>query len=519
MPAKVILEVTAGPIQGTIFAFESHDTFLFGRHVTCHAKLPKDPLVSRHHFLLEVNPPDVRLRDLGSLNGTIVNDVKHGGRQPDETPEQVAGRRHPEVDLSHGDRITVGGTTIQVTVELPLACCQCSAEISEDDRELAEWTPGSFMCRECRSGLATAVPPPRNAALPPPLPNRIAKAGDEFPSTAAYVPRCERCGRDVSGELRNGRRGQYVCQTCRGAVASEKDGLRQLMQQAAERLRGPAAPEIDGYEIGGELGKGGMGVVYQATRKSDGQTVAIKMMLAQVAVEPSAREMFQREIHVTHSLRHPQIVSVFENGSAGSVFYFVMEYCNRGSLDRLINRQGGKLSLRMALPLMLQCLAGLEHAHREQFVHRDLKPHNILLDERDGRWAAKITDFGLAKSFEYAGLSGMTATGTFGGTFHFMPREQITEFKYVRPVSDVWSIAATFYNALTGRFPLEFPRDRDPMEVILRDDPVPLGARDPGIPAAVAAVIDRALSTDTGKRYQTAAEMRVALESAGGAGL
>jgi serine/threonine protein kinase len=205
-----------------------------------------------------------------------------------------------------------------------------------------------------------------------------------------------------------------------------------------------------------------------------------------------------------------------EAGSVGSAFFFVMEYCNRGSLYQLMKRHRGKLPLDTAAPLILQCLAGLEHAHEHKFVHRDLKPHNILLNERGGRWIAKVSDFGLAKDFEKAGLSGMTATGGFGGTCYFMPREQLVEFKRIRPVSDVWSIAATFYNALTGRYPLEFSSNRDPVEVILHDEPIPVRRRDSNIPVKVATVLDRALSTDTSRRFQTAAELRTAFVQAMG---
>jgi serine/threonine protein kinase len=149
-------------------------------------------------------------------------------------------------------------------------------------------------------------------------------------------------------------------------------------------------------------------------------------------------------------------------------------------------------------------------------VHRDLKPHNILLDEQAGRWSAKVSDFGLAKDFEKAGLSGMTATGGFAGTYHYMPREQLTEFKYIRPASDVWSLAATFYSAVTGRYPLEFSPQRDPMEVILHDEAVPIRQREPRLPAAVSAVFDRALLIDPAKRFPTTGEMRLALEQASG---
>jgi serine/threonine protein kinase len=300
-------------------------------------------------------------------------------------------------------------------------------------------------------------------------------------------------------------------------LVSQAGGLRRLMQEAAAKYRDPAGLNIGGYEIGDELGKGGMGVVYRAVRKADGATLAIKVMLARVAVDESARQMFLREIEVAKLLRHPHVVSLLESGSAGGAFFFAMEFCNRGSLAQLTKRQRGKLSLGMAAPLMQQILAGLEYAHEQGYVHRDLKPHNILLDEQAGHWTAKISDFGLAKNFEKAGLSGMTATGSFAGTYHFMPREQLTQFKYVRPVSDVWSIAATFYHMLTGRFPLDFPRDRDPMEVILHDEPVAIRQREASLPASVAEVIDRGLATDTARRYQTAGEFRAALEQATGA--
>ena len=98
MAGKIILEVVSGPITGKVFSFENHDTFVFGRHLNCHARLPKDRLVSRHHFILEVNPPDARIRDLGSLNGTYVNGAKYGGRSQDETPEDASSRRYPELD-------------------------------------------------------------------------------------------------------------------------------------------------------------------------------------------------------------------------------------------------------------------------------------------------------------------------------------------------------------------------------------------------------------------------------------
>jgi serine/threonine protein kinase len=121
---------------------------------------------------------------------------------------------------------------------------------------------------------------------------------------------------------------------------------------------------------------------------------------------------------------------------------------------------------------------------------------------------------GLAKNFAKAGLSGMTATGSFGGSFPFMPREQVTKYKYMRPVSDVWSIGATFYYLLTGQFPRDLARDQDPIEVILKDILVPIRKRDSTIPSRVAEVIDRSLSNNPNDRYTNADEMLLALEKA-----
>ncbi len=489
MPARVILEVCSGPIEGKSFRFDRHDTFLFGRGRDCHARIPKDPLVSRHHFILEANPPDVRIRDLGSRNGTRINGRKCGGRAAGETAEQAASRHYPEVDLKHGDRISVGNTTIEVKVELPLICSRCGAEISELDPQRTAPLPDNCVCTQCR-------------AKPPGVGRR---------ETIVEVVRCGCCGKGVSDEVQHGGRGEYVCRECQTDALSENGGLRRLIQDAAKRIRGAARLDISGYEIGEELGKGGMGAVYKAVRKADGCTVAVKVMLAKIAIDDDARRRFLQEIEIAGRLRHPHLVARLDSGAAGSVFYFVMEYCTGGSLDGLMRRRGGKLPAKIALSVLLQCVDGLEQAHQANIVHRDLKPQNILLDAQAGRTVAKIADFGLAKDFDAAGFSGMTMTGQVAGTYHFMPREQLTNFKYLQPVSDLWSLAATFYNSVTGHCPLDFPVGRDPVAVILHEDPVPLRKRDPAIAPALAAVIDRALLTDPGERYQTAAELKEAL--------
>ena len=425
MSAKVHLKITQGEGAGKIFDFTEHDTFVFGRMDDCHACIPDDDQVSRHHFILEVNPPAACLRDLGSLNGTHVNGKKFGAREKDEAPEQGAKRRHPEVTLKHGDRIQVGRTELEVSIEQP----------KEAPRHLVDPQLGDI----------SLLSPEQLARLIFGSPDRVVKPKLEIP----------------------------------------------------------------GCQIEAEIGRGGFGAVYRA-RRTDGSVVAVKVMLSRVDADDEAIEKFKREIAVTAKLQHPKIVRVLESGASGAVFYFVMEFCDGGSAWDLMLKNKGRLSLAQARPIILGALEALAFAHDKGFVHRDLKPQNILLS----RGEVRLSDFGLAKSFQQAGLSGMSMTGGYAGTPVFMPREQITNFKYVKPVSDVWSMGATIYNMLTGAYPYPFSKDRDPIDVILNDDIVPIGQRDKALSKNLCAVLDQALEKKAKAHYQTAAEMLAAMKKA-----
>ena len=410
MPAQVVLEVSTGAIAGKRFEFDSHHVFLFGRSTDCHACLPNDGFLSRHQFVLEVSPPVAALRDLGSLNGTIVNRVRYGGRGQHETPAQGAARVHPSVELHDGDEIVVGNTTINVKVTA---------------------TAGS----------------------------KAPRANGGLPTTSPFTP---------SGELAN--------------------------------LNDAAYFTLPGYELNESLGEGGMGVVYRALRLSDQQPVAIKWLQPQTAVEDDARTKFLREIETLRRLTHPAIVQLHDFGERDDAFYFVMEYCAGGNVNRLREAYGGKVPLNIALPIMLQVLEGLAQAHASKFVHRDIKPDNLLLQQQPAGWRACLADFGLAKKFEDAGFSGITATNQRGGTLYFMPREQLTNFRDVKPTGDVWSAAATFYFLLTGQHPRDFSRAGDPVRVILQESARPIREREAAVPAALAAVINRALQDDPAQR-------------------
>lgn len=430
MSGKVELQIKQGKDAGRIFAFTEHDTFVFGRMPDCHACIPDDGQVSRHHFILEANPPHACLRDLGSLNGTLVNGKKYGGRLEHETPEEGAKRHYPEVTLKHGDLIKVGQTSLELRIDQP---------------------------------------------------------------KEAPKHRIDPAAADIS-------------------LLSPGELARLIFGNPSE----PGTPEnkaklhISGYRIRAEIGRGGFGAVYRARRVSDEQVVAIKVMLARVDADDGAVDKFKREVAVTSGLTHPNIVKLFDHGANGAIFYFAMEFCDDGSVADLMVKNGGCIPFAQAKPIMLSALTGLAFAHEKGFVHRDLKPQNILLS----RGEVRVSDFGLSKSFQQAGLSGMSMTGGFAGTPYFMPREQITNFKYVKPVTDVWSMAATFYNMLTGKFPFEFTPSRDPIDVILNEAVVPLRKRDKAISTKLSTVLDKALTKKANDRFQVAEEFLDALNSA-----
>jgi serine/threonine protein kinase len=236
-------------------------------------------------------------------------------------------------------------------------------------------------------------------------------------------------------------------------------------------------------------------------------------MLPQVAVIPEMKDRFLREARNAKILDHPNLVTLKNYCFSNDVFFFTMEFCDRGSVIDLMRKRGGKIQIKEAIDIILQVLDGLHYAHTEKgIVHRDIKPGNIFLTVEDGKLIAKLGDYGLAKAFEFAGLSGMSLSGREMGTFKFMPRQQALNFKYVQPDVDVWAMAATLYSMLT----LECPRDFygiDPSLVVLTKKPVPIRDRDASIPKPLAKIIDLALIDKPDLHFKSAIDFKNALLS------
>lgn len=443
MPGKVTLTITTGPEAGMSLVYEQYNTLLLGRRKDCQICLPEDIFISRHHLLLEINPPEIRLRDLGSLHGTFINGQKYGGRQKHESPAEGSRHALTQVDLHDGDKVKTGQTTFLVRVE---------------------HVPASSATRFCLL--------------------------------------CE----DPITDMSDAGEQAHLCVNCRSRGSPE--AIKIILASRSLTRNSLPLPDYTDVE---ELSKGPLGLVYLARRVNDGQQVVIKALPARVAVNEQTRQRFLREMDATRALRHRHIITCLDSGSLHGLFYFVLEYCEGGDTSALMKSRGGTLSLEEARPILLQTLKALAFAHRQGFVHRDLKPQNILLRGKAGQWSTRLADLGLAKNFEQAGLNGLTLTNEQFGTPFFMPHEQM---KHFTPASDVWAMGATCYYILTGTFPRNHGDARDQMKVILEDEAIPIRDRDPHIPQPIARVIDRALAYDESTRYQHAAEMHIALKNA-----
>jgi eukaryotic-like serine/threonine-protein kinase len=276
----------------------------------------------------------------------------------------------------------------------------------------------------------------------------------------------------------------------------------------------PSPTIIQGHKLLKPLGSGKCGAVYLAQHEQTGELVALKVMSSQAAINDRAIKMFIREMSNTKALDHPNVVKLLDYGEIDGLFFFTMECCHEGNVADFMNNQGGKLPLKIAISITLQILLGLDYTHNavlpavrladgsigegQGLVHRDLKPANIFLSRDGKKTVAKLGDYGLSKAFELAGLSGQTLTGQKGamGTPSFMCRQQLLNTKYVQPAVDVWAAAACLYTMLTGESPRQFGGGESPLRVILQESAIPILERDPTLPPAVAAVIDRALWED-----------------------
>jgi WD40 repeat protein/serine/threonine protein kinase len=296
-------------------------------------------------------------------------------------------------------------------------------------------------------------------------------------------------------------------------------GAEQPTLAAPEATGAPVRPAVTGYDILGELGRGGMGVVYKARQAGLNRLVALKMILAGGHAGPEVLARFRSEAEAVAALHHPNIVQIYEVGERDGLPYFSLELVEGGSLaDRL---DGTPWGARPAAELVAALARAMDYAHRRGVIHRDLKPANVLLSlvpcplslaedkgqgTRDKGLVPKITDFGLAKQIDSVG--DRTRSGAIMGTPSYMAPEQAGgKSKEIGPATDVYALGVILYEMLTGRPPFRAETALDTIRLVTDNEPVPPSRLRPKLPRDLETVCLKCLEKPPARRYASAAAL------------
>ncbi|QWR78278.1 protein kinase domain-containing protein [Candidatus Magnetomonas plexicatena] len=481
------VEILEGFQKGKRFVFSDFYEIVVGRSKNANLQLvTTDGSISRSHCKLEMTENQCVLSDLESKNGTLVN-----------------GKKISKQVLNSRDEIKIGDVLLRLTFEktgsTPVLCRLCGVEIikfiSYDDDET---DAGDALCEECQTNEV-----------------ETSEKIDFFPKPPddKSSENCSRCSKDISDLA--GSDGMtpffplavYLCRDCTSRMEDKSQHF----------------DYEDFYATIGELGRGGMGVVYKAVQRSTGRVCAIKKIHPSTLDDPRRLKLFEREMAVQSEVTHPNLVAITDKGAFGSTYYFVTEFMPGGDVLNLMKNSARKtISVKNACAITVQILKGLNALHSRGFIHRDIKPSNILLYSlnQEQSPAAKICDYGLAKSFENVGDSFFDITrthGGFAGSLMYMSPELIKNYKYSKPPVDVYATAVTLYFMLTGKYTVDIPDElknkpitgeskliRHPIDIVLEEPPIPILKRRSDIPPALAEVIDKAVTKDIEVSYQSA---------------
>lgn len=280
-------------------------------------------------------------------------------------------------------------------------------------------------------------------------------------------------------------------------------GSRPLPARLAEALG-------DAYTIEGEIGRGGMGVVYRARDERLQRRVAIKVLPPELAFQQDIRERFTREAQTAARLSHPHIVPIHSVGEGQGLVYFVMGYVDGESVAARIRRKGS-LPVEEARRIMMETADALSAAHALSVIHRDIKPDNILLEGTRGR--VMVTDFGIAKALSATSGATLTGIGVAIGTPAFMSPEQAAGERDIDGRSDLYSLGVVTYQMLTGALPFNAPSVAGILMKQITEPAPDLRIKRPDTPEDLALAVGRCLEKDPASRWATADALRRALES------
>ena len=271
-----------------------------------------------------------------------------------------------------------------------------------------------------------------------------------------------------------------------------------------------AGAEFAGYRIEGVAGRGGMGVVYRARQRRPSRLVALKVIAPDLARDPKFRQRFERESQMAAQIEHPHVIPLYGVGEEDGSLYIVTRFVRGTDLRQTISA-AGSLEPAVAARIVDQVGDALDSAHEDGLIHRDVKPANVMIEERRRGEHAYLTDFGLAK--QAASRSGVTAMGHFVGTIDYMAPEQF-EASSLDARADVYSLGCVLFEALAGRVP--YPLDGEPAKMFahMRSPPPSVRVIAPWVPQELDAVVERALAKDREERYASAGDLGRAARAA-----
>ena len=291
---------------------------------------------------------------------------------------------------------------------------------------------------------------------------------------------------------------------------SDFEKLAESITRALETKPGelPLGSEFAGYEVEAFLGRGGMGVVYKGRHLRLGRDDAIKVIAPYFSHDPEFRARFGNESMLAARVRHPNVLTVYDADEETSLLYISMQLVEGQNLASLIAQQG-PLPPERAAGIVCQVAGALQAAHEKGLVHRDVKPGNVLIEQATGH--VFLSDFGLAR--EETTSIDLSTTGRWAGTSDYVSPEQVRG-KPVDGRADIYSLGCVLYQALSGSVPFPVPSETAKLVAHATEDPTPLHELNPDIPDAVCRVVRTAMAREPENRYQSAAELSAALESA-----
>jgi len=333
--------------------------------------------------------------------------------------------------------------------------------------------------------------------------------------------RCPKCGAVYGGEARFCPKDGSPLVDVAVAGTSGTTIRKAYKPPAADRFTLSSQRIDNRYEVIRRLGEGGMSYVYEAKDLTRGETIAIKILSPKLSADTSSVQRLRREAGLAMRLEHPHVCKILRLGETeDGLIYLVMPYL-KGEL--LSDREGkaGALPASQGVEWLGQMCSGLHHAHQLHIIHRDLKPENVMLvPEDEGREKAVVMDFGLAKENRAdPSMAKLTATGIILGTPEFMSPEQIRG-RSLDARSDIYALAIVAFEMFTTKLPFAGRSAQEMMIARLRGKPATLRQYRPDFPAALEAVLMRAMAVEPEQRYETALEFgRALVEAAGDAGV